>query len=136
MTTGRHARVPLMRKFRGPVHSRIQCGDTSFVFHARLQPLAPVGILHLTSIYNSPGFHALSLYQATVHSKHRILDILETLNTALHLLRRRIVSTFRVLVNIQLVVLIITALVLSLHNILPQNLGDGLYVLDRIVDLF
>jgi hypothetical protein len=71
-----------------------------------------------------------------VHSKHRILDILEALNTALHLLRRRIVSAFRVLVNIQLVVLIITTLVLSLHNILSQNLGDGLYVLDRIVDLF
>jgi hypothetical protein len=126
MTTGPHERMPLRRKFRGPVHSRVQCGDTSHVSQARLQPLAPVGILHLTSICKS----------ATVHSKHRILDILEALNTALHLLRRRIVSAFRVLVNIQLVVLIITALVLSLHNILSQNLGDGLYVLDRIVDLF
>ena len=38
--------------------------------------------------------------------------------------------------NIQLVMLVVTALVLSLHHILPQDLGDGLHVLDGIVDLY
>jgi hypothetical protein len=40
------------------------------------------------------------------------------------------------LVDIQLVMLVVAALVLSLHDVLPEDLGDGLYVLDRIVDLF
>lgn len=39
------------------------------------------------------------------------------------------------LVNVQLVVLVFATLVLSLHHILPQDLGDGLHVLDGIVDL-
>jgi hypothetical protein len=103
MTTERHARVPLMRKFRGPVHSEVQCGDTSRVFQAMLQPLAPVGILHLTTlpstILQCPSSSCLP-NSAAVHSKHRIFDILEALDTALHLLRRRIVSTFRALVNV------------------------------------
>lgn len=68
--------------------------------------------------------------------EHRILNLLEALDTALHLLRRRIVATLRVLMDIQLVVLVVAALVLSLHHILPQDLGDGLHVLDGIVNLF
>jgi len=40
------------------------------------------------------------------------------------------------LVDVQLVVLVIATLVLSLHHILPQDLGDRLHVLDSIVDLF
>jgi hypothetical protein len=40
------------------------------------------------------------------------------------------------LVDIQLVMLVVAALVLSLHDVLSEDLGDGLYVLDRIVDLF
>jgi hypothetical protein len=31
--------------------------------------------------------------------------------------------------------LVVAALMLALHDILPQNLGNGLYVLDGIVDL-
>ena len=38
--------------------------------------------------------------------------------------------------NIQLVMLVVAALVLSLHDILPQDLGDGLHVLDGIVNLY
>ena len=68
--------------------------------------------------------------------EHRILNLLKALDTALHLLRRRIVATLSMLVNIQLVVLVVAALVLSLHHILPQDLCDRLHVLDRIVDLF
>ena len=40
------------------------------------------------------------------------------------------------LVNVQLIMLVIAALVFSLHHILPQDLGDGLHVLDGIVDLY
>jgi hypothetical protein len=73
---------------------------------------------------------------ASVRSKHRILDLLEALNTTLHLFRSRVISPLRMLVDIQLVMLVVAALVLSLHDVLPEDLGDGLYVLDRIVDLF
>lgn len=62
----------------------------------------------------------------------RILDLLETLHAALHLLRRHVVSPLSVLVDVQLVVLAV-ALVLALHDVLSQDLGDGLDVLDRIV---
>ena len=40
------------------------------------------------------------------------------------------------LMDVQLVMLVIATLVLSLHHVLPQDLGDGLDVLDRIVDLY
>jgi hypothetical protein len=73
---------------------------------------------------------------AIVRLEHRILDLLEALDTALHLLCRRVVSPLRVLMNVQLVMLILTALMLSLHHVLPQDLGDRLHVLDGIVDLF
>lgn len=62
----------------------------------------------------------------------RILDLLETLHAALHLLRRHVVSPLSVLVDVQLVVLAV-ALVLALHDVLSQDLGDGLDVLDGIV---
>lgn len=62
----------------------------------------------------------------------RILDLLETFHAALHLLRRHVVSTLSVLVDVQLVVLAV-ALVLALHDVLSQDLGDGLDVLDGIV---
>lgn len=39
------------------------------------------------------------------------------------------------LVDVQLVMLVIATLVLSLHHVLPQNLSDGLHVLDGIVSL-
>jgi hypothetical protein len=65
----------------------------------------------------------------------RVLDLLEALHTTLHLLRRRVVSTLRVLVDVQLVVLTLT-LVLALHHVFPQNLCDGLDVLDGIIYLF
>lgn len=64
----------------------------------------------------------------------RILDLLEALHTTLHLLRRRIVSTLRVLVDVQLVVL--SLLVLALHDVFPQDLCDGLDVLDGVIYLF
>jgi hypothetical protein len=62
----------------------------------------------------------------------RILDLLEALHAALHLLRSRIVSALRVLMDVQLVMLSL-ALVLALHDILPQNLCDGLNMLDGVV---
>jgi hypothetical protein len=61
-----------------------------------------------------------------------ILDLLETLHASLHLLRSRIVSALRVLVDVQLVVLSL-ALVFALHHILSQNLCDGLDMLDGVV---
>jgi hypothetical protein len=54
-----------------------------------------------------------------MHLEHRILDILKALNTALHLLRCRVVSSLGVLMNVQLVMLIVATLVLSLHDVLP-----------------
>lgn len=65
----------------------------------------------------------------------RTLDLLEALHASLHLLRSRIVSPLGVLVDVQLVVLAL-ACVLSLYHILPQDLRDRLYMLDRIVCLF
>jgi hypothetical protein len=110
-----------------------------FIFQARLQPLAPVGILHLTTLPSTilqfPSSSCLP-DSDTVHLEHRILDILKALDAALHLLRCRVVSSLGVLVNVKLIMLVVAALVLSLHDVLPQNLGDGLHVLDRIIDLF
>ena len=68
--------------------------------------------------------------------EHRILNLLKALHTALHLLRCCIVAALRVLVDIQLIVFVVAAFVLSLHHILPQDFGDRLHVLDGIVDLF
>lgn len=62
----------------------------------------------------------------------RILDLLEALDAPLHLLRRLIIAPLRVLVDVQFVMLAF-ARVLALHDVLAQNLGDGLHVLDRIV---
>jgi len=95
--------------------------------------LAPVGILHSLSTSSVP--HAWS-YPQSSHLEHRVLNLLEALDTALHLLGRRIVTALRVLVDVQLVVFVITALVLALHHILSQDFCDRLHVLDRIVDLF
>lgn len=72
----------------------------------------------------------------TFHLKHRILDLLEALDTALHFLRRRIVSPLSMLMDVQFVAFAFLAIVLSLHDILPQDLGDGLHMLDCVVDLF
>jgi hypothetical protein len=92
-----------------------------FVFQTRPLLLAPVGILHLTSIYDPLISQALPFLPShtNIHSKHRILDLLEALNTALHLLRRRIVSSLRMFVDIQLVMFVVAAFVFSLHDVLP-----------------
>ena len=95
--------------------------------------LAPTGILQgLIQAVKLASF-ACSFQPASLEL--RILDLLEALHAALHLLRSRIVSALGVLVNVQLVMLSF-ALVLALDNILPQNLSDGLDMLDGVIYLF
>jgi hypothetical protein len=137
MTTGPHERMPLKRKFRGPVllessvAIRLMSPKPGF---SLWRPWVSY-ILHPSANLQFPS--SLSFPKpATMHLEHRILDILEALDTALHLLRRGIISPLRVFVDVQLVMLVVATLVLSLHDVLTQDLGHGLYVLDRIVDLF
>jgi hypothetical protein len=119
-----HASVETAR-LRTPFSSGVRTPTSQ----PRSLPRAPTGILQgLFQAIRSASFictHPASL-------ELRILDLLEALHAPLHLLRSRIISALRVLVDVQLVVLPL-ALVLALHHVFSQDLCDGLNVLDGVV---
>lgn len=89
-----------------------------------------VSYIHLVFLLSE----SLLFLHTISRSEHRVLNFLEALHTALHLLRRHIVSALGVLVDVELVVLfVLAALVRSLHHVLPQDLCDRLNVLDCIL---
>jgi hypothetical protein len=63
-------------------------------------------------------------------SEHRVLDILEALHTPLHLLRRFIIPSLRMLMDFQLV--FISTHMLALHNVLAQDVCYALGMLERL----
>jgi len=118
-----------------PSSTPFSSGVRAPIFHTR--PLASSARKYRT---RPPSGHEVGIFHKHDASQPaclelRILDLLEALHATLHLLRRRIVSTLRVLVDIQLVVLSF-ALVRALHHVFSQDLGDGLYMLDGVVGLF